>query len=82
MKSGLREIVGKTISDVIVARNERGDPANQVFLVFDDGSFFEVWGAQFNCNGGVWPGGVAEPEHYVGRCGAKVVDRYPQRAAD
>lgn len=77
MKSGLREIIGKTITDVIVARNNHRDPANQVFLVFDDGTFFEFWGAQFNCNGGVWQGGVAEAEYYVGRCEAQVVARYP-----
>ncbi len=77
MKSGLREIVGKTITDVIVARNDYRDPANQVFLVFDDGTFFEFWGAQFNCNGGVWQGGVDDAERYVRRCEARVVDRYP-----
>ena len=45
--------------------------------MFDDGTFFEFWGAQFNCNGGVWQGGVAEAEYYVGRCEAQVIARYP-----
>ncbi len=82
MKSGLSEIIGKTITDVIVARNDRGDPANQVFLVFDDGSYFEFWGAQFNCNSGVDRGGVAEVMHYVGRWPtAKIISTYPNTPA-
>ena len=82
MKDGLREIIGKTITNVIVARNERRDPANQVFLVFDDGTYFEFWGAQFNCNGGVDRGGVAEVTDYVERVHAsKIVDVYPKPPA-
>lgn len=82
MKSGLNDIIGKTITDVIVARNDRGDPANQVFLVFDDGTYFEFWGAQFNCNSGVDRGGVAEVVKYLG-CWqtAKITDVYPKPPA-
>ncbi len=82
MKNGLAEIIGKTIADVIVARHRpHRDPANQVFLVFDDGSYFEFWGADFNCNGGVDLGGVAEVSDCVERIhGSKIVATYPTRS--
>lgn len=82
MKNGLREIIGKTITDVVVAYNKHRDPANQVFLVFDDGTYFEFWGAQFNCNSGVDRGGMAAVTDYVERVhAAKIVDVYPQPPA-
>ena len=81
MKSGLQQTIGKTISEVLVGYNSRGgDPVNQVFLVFDDGTNFEFWGAQFNCAGGVDRGGAAEVTRYVERsCGSEIVDHYRDR---
>ncbi len=78
MKSGVRETIGKTIMEVLVGYNRRGgDPVNQVFLVFEDGTYFEFWGAQFNCAGGVDRGGAAAVIAYVERsCGSEVVSHY------
>ena len=45
MKDGAAEIIGKTITGVIVksAKDGKGHPKGQLFLVFDDGSSFEFY---------------------------------------
>jgi hypothetical protein len=53
MKDGLKEIIGRQIASVVVAHSEKGSPRHQVFLVFTDGSNFELWGDSFSCCGGV-----------------------------
>ena len=52
MKDGLKEIVGKQIAAVVVAKSDC-HPRNQVFLVFADGSNFELYGENFTCCGGL-----------------------------
>lgn len=79
MKDGIQQTIGKTITGIVVGYNARRDPTNQVFLVFDDGTYFEFWGAQFSCASGVDRGGVAEAVDYLERCCAsKVADIYPR----
>ena len=53
MKDGLKDIIGRQVAAVVVARSDKGSPRNQVFLVFTDGSNFEFWGDSFTCCGGV-----------------------------
>jgi len=76
MKDGLREIVGKTIRSVVVGSSDR-EPSIQVFLVFEDGTYFEFWGSSFNCASAVDPGGVAEASAYVTKIGGEVTRVYP-----
>ncbi len=71
MKDGIREIIGKTISGVVVKINSR-QPRSQVFLVFTDDTFFEFYCLNSDILGisGVLKGGfeyVKEPhsEHSV-----------------
>lgn len=80
MKDGLRQIVGKTISSVVVARNEDANPRNQVFLVFSDGTSFEFFGADFSCANGLDRSGVEEVKDYAERGGAEVINTYPINA--
>ena len=77
MKDGLKDIVGKVIKEVVVGKNDQRDPANQVFLVFEDGTMFEVWGPLFSCAGGVDRGGVEEATDYIERAGGKVTQVHP-----
>ena len=51
MKDGLQHIIGKTTKSVIVTRDDR-PPRNQVFLVFDDNTYFEFYGESFTGAGG------------------------------
>jgi hypothetical protein len=54
MKDGLKDIIGRQIAAVIVAKSDgRHSPGNQVFLVFTDGANFEFWGEKFTCCGGI-----------------------------
>lgn len=53
MKDGLKYIVGKEIAAVIVASSKTKQPRNQVFLLFNDGTRFELYGDSFTCCGGL-----------------------------
>jgi len=69
MKDGLKSIIGKRISAVVVAEGDIGR-SKQVFLVFADGTRFEFYGAQFNC--GAELDDAADIEPYVESAGGKV----------
>ena len=72
MKSVVGGLIGRTVSGVIVAESEKR-PRQQVFLTFTDGTYFEFWGDQFSCAGGLQRGGISEVTAYVeNTMGAKV----------
>jgi hypothetical protein len=50
MKSGVREIVGKTIAGVVVKESD-GLPRRQVFLLLTDGTYFEFYGVLYGISG-------------------------------
>ena len=77
VKDGLRHIVGRTISAVVVARNKR-PPREQVFLLFDDGSRFEFYGDNFTCCGGV--DDAAGLERYVHSAQGEIAHIYSSGA--
>ena len=53
MKDGIRYIIGKTIASVAVVENRTSPPRNQIFLIFKDGTSFEIYGNQFTCCSGI-----------------------------
>ena len=65
MKSGVSEIIGKTIKGVVVSTRNKNTPREQVFLVFDDGTYFEFYGKEFTCASGLDKGGVGEALRYA-----------------
>ena len=74
MKDGFKEILGRRIAAVVVAHNARTYPHDQVFLVFDDGKRFELYGEAFTCCSGVDRGeGIDE---YVNDAGGEIVRVY------
>jgi hypothetical protein len=75
VKSGLKELVGLSIAEVIVAKNERTG-FEQVFLVLDDGTYFEFWGQSWNCAGGRDSGGADAAVDYALRGGSTILARY------
>jgi hypothetical protein len=77
MKDGINEIIGKKIRGVVVSRNERREPENQVFIVFDDGTYFEFYGSRFTCNGGVDRGDAEVAINYARHFGAEITQIYP-----
>lgn len=78
MKNGVSKILGKTITNVVVASKEK-PPRQQVFLVFSDGTYFEFYGAQFNCAAGIDRGGVADAVKCAEGMGAKITNVYSAR---
>ena len=52
MKDGFKDIIGKRIAAVVVAQSKR-PPQQQVFLVFDDHTRFEIYGGHVTCCSGV-----------------------------
>ena len=75
MKDGLKHIIGKTIKSVIVTRNDR-PPKNQIFLVFDDDTYFEFYGESFTGAGEIDQGGVDEVSRYIEKSGAQITNVY------
>ena len=58
MKNGYEEIIGKTISGVVMTED---DNRYQIYLTFKDGTFFEFWGnGTFSSSSCVMPGGKKE----------------------
>lgn len=74
MKNAIRQILGKTISGVIVKRNSQGNPSSQVFLLFDDDTHYELYadGADISGAGGVDAGG-RDKVLSIGREGSEVI---------
>lgn len=69
----LKGIVGKRILEV-VAVEHRDPPQNQVFLIFDDGTHYELYGADIQPSKNIRDGGLDVVRAYVGRRkGAQIV---------
>ena len=82
MKDGLKHLVGKRISGVVTARSQRS-PREQVFLVFTDGSRFELYGDNFTCCSGL--DDAEGIERYVKSGGGEVAQvhgKTPETLAD
>lgn len=75
MKDGTRHVVGRKISEVVVGQNS-ADRMQYVFLVFSDGTYFEFYGRDFTCAGGVDHGDVRDAAKYLERTGATIGDIY------
>ena len=78
MKDGIGQILGRTVSGVIIAKNERRSPRYQLFLTFSDGTYFEIWGDSVACAGGIDRGGADAAIAYAESFGAHITARYPQ----
>ena len=76
MKWSIDQIVGKTISNVVVVEKHR-DPKQQLFLVFDDDTSMEIYGEYFDCARELEIGGLLAVLEFVGRMGPKEITVYP-----
>jgi hypothetical protein len=64
VKSEIKGIVGKTIESVIVSAYNKAGPQNQIFLIFTDGTYYEIYG-NLNGAGGIDSGGEAAALRYA-----------------
>lgn len=66
---GIDQTLGKTITGIIVKEDVTGNgrPAAQVFLLFSDNTYYELYTAydEICFTGGVDPGGRKEVTHYI-----------------
>jgi hypothetical protein len=67
MKVEVREIVGRRISGVVVKRCWRRSPQSQVFLLFDDGTYYEFYclDSVISTTAGVLEGGPERVRRYM-----------------
>jgi len=73
MKSGIKQIIGKIISGVIV-KESGGSPRQQVFLIFNDGTYFELYGNSITCCSGLNGGTADDVRRYMADSHKIVVD--------
>jgi hypothetical protein len=77
MKDGIKETIGKTIAGVVIVQNKNHPPHQQIFLVFDDESSYEIYGESFTCSSGVCPWGINKVIRYAKQAeGAEVTHLY------
>lgn len=43
IRNSLSDFIGKTISGIVTAEFQNGNPINQIFLTFSDGTALETW---------------------------------------
>lgn len=78
MQPYLAEMLGKTVKAVIVKQCEVGSLQEQVFLVFDDDTFFEFYSmaGSIQAAKGLKSGTLAEVREYMGPECPNVVEVY------
>jgi hypothetical protein len=62
-KDPLEQLIGKTISHVVA--KEGTSPRKQVFLVFSDGTYYELFGDQFGGASAIDTGTVEDVRKYM-----------------
>ena len=72
MKAGVRQILGKTIKGVIVSDDNGAGPRTQVFLLFDDDTYYEFYGSQIVGSGGVDKGSELAAMRYAEKFGGRI----------
>ena len=79
MKAGIEETIGKTISGVVTSQAAGFRGNESVFLLFSDGTYFELYGSEFTCAGGVDRGGLPEVRRYVENAKAELRMVFPRQ---
>ncbi len=69
--SAVQDIIGKKVEHVIICENDR-QPEQQLFLVFSDDTYIEIYGSSFSSGSNVYSGGLVAALHSAHGCGGKV----------
>lgn len=71
--NSFKRVIGKRIHGLVVAAHPES-PRRQVFLIFDDGSFYELFGDDISGCKGIDRGGLDEVRAYLrGRKGVDIL---------
>lgn len=64
---GIYQILGKKVVGVVVkkAKSPETHPKEQIFLIFDDYTYYELYSPDFGFTGGVYTGGRSSVLEYV-----------------
>ena len=74
MKGSFDKILGKRIVGVL-CRESDGDPSRQVFLAFDDNTYFEIYAyGQMKGINGIFTGDMQHIRNVSASFGRKVID--------
>ena len=67
MKDGVRQIIGKRIAGIVAKKSNGRSPKSQVFLLFDDGTYYEFWSPDGEITGisGIRYGGKEAVLNYI-----------------
>jgi hypothetical protein len=76
MKSSIAELIGKTITQVVVVENH-SNPTQQLFLIFSDKTSMELYGDWIKCAGALDSGGLPSVLEFIGRMNPKEITVYP-----
>ncbi|MBI5543790.1 MAG: hypothetical protein HY901_07890 [Deltaproteobacteria bacterium] len=73
VKSEIKGTIGKTITGILVAENPRL-PKRQLFLVFADGTYYELYSSTGDLHGagGVDQGDIAKAVGYASKFGGEI----------
>jgi len=69
----LQEVIGKTIRSIIFRSDRDVNPEAQLFLVFDDGTYFEFYGQEINFVHSLSEGDTARASTYARKFGSEVL---------
>ena len=73
MKASIRDLIGKTISGIVVKQG--GPVRQQIFLLFSDDTYFEIYSNDgLNYSGAVCSGTADEVRAYMGDAQRIVID--------
>ena len=61
----LATLLGKRIKAVIAAKCRGSNPQQQLFLIFEDDNYVELFGDEFEVGSSLQPGGESAVMHYL-----------------
>lgn len=78
IKDGVRKILGKRVAGVMV-KNSANTPRAQVFLVFNDGTYYEFYSSvEISSGGSIDPGGRKEIIEYMGKTTSLIFEAWEE----
>jgi hypothetical protein len=76
-QESLKEVIGKTIRSVVFRSGYDASPETQLFLVFEDDTYFEIYGQEIDCGRSLSDGDINNAMAYARKFSSKllVVDK-------
>jgi hypothetical protein len=72
-KDTLQEVIGKTISSIVFRSGRDVNPETQLFLVFEDGTYFELYGQEIDFVRSLSEGDAAKAVDYARKFSSEVL---------